>query len=132
MKNELRRLKMSKDKAKISNGGYAEMIKERKAIYPEHRQTVDEILSKWDGGLLCVMRVDEDENGDPSGVQVFVGGVSKVANTLALAETMANTAESLLKRVKKSAMEDLAKEIAGDDDMKEIMKMLIDIIGDKK
>lgn len=123
-----------KDEAKISNGGYAEMIKERKAVYPEHRQSVDEILSRWDGGLLCVMRVDEDENGDPHGVQVYVGGVSKVMTTLALAETMASTAEGILNKVKKTAIQDIAKEMADDKDIRELMKMFIDIVGegDKK
>jgi len=111
---------MSKDTSKIRNGGYADMIKERKAEYPTLRQTVDEVLSKWDGGLLCVMRVDEDENGDPTGVQTFVGGVSKLSASIALAETATDTAKTLAKRVKSSVMEDMVNDL---------MKMLKEALG---
>ena len=115
---------MSKDRTDISMGSYADMINERKANYKEMRQTVDEILSKWDGGLLCVMRVDEDEKGNPTEVRTFIGGVSQVPASLALAETAIVTAETLMKPIKESATEDLAKERISDISVKELMKIL--------
>lgn len=106
----------SKRHSEVFDGGYEKMMKERKSKMPELEAAVQEVLDDWSGETLCIIKIHEDENGDPSGNHVFIGGVTKLGTQLALAKVLMGTADDIRDRLLDVAKDNpgAAKQILGE------------------
>ena len=108
--------KDKKAKSGMFHGDYETMLKERQKKLPELEAAVQEVLNDWNGETLCVIKIHEDENGDPSGQHVFIGGVSKLGGQLALGKVLINTADGIRDRLLDIIKDDpsKAREVLGE------------------
>ena len=108
--------KDKKAKSSMFHGDYETMLKERQKKLPELEAAVQEVLNDWNGETLCVIKIHEDENGDPSGQHVFIGGVSKLGGQLALGKVLIKTADGIRDRLLDIIKDDpsKAREVLGE------------------
>lgn len=85
-----------KDKAsKIQAGTYEDMIKMRKKQLPELEETIQEVLKDYDGGMIAIMQVKEDENGMGEGHSVFIGGVGHVSTQIQMGKALMQASDQI-------------------------------------
>lgn len=65
------------DKSEVMTGGYEKMLKMREQKLPEIQEAINEVFKDYDGGSVAIIVMKEDENGMPSGRNLFMGGVSR-------------------------------------------------------
>ena len=92
------------------------MLKELKNKLPELEEAVNEVLADWNGETLCIIKIHEDENGDPSGQHVFIGGVTKFTSQLALGKVLISTADEIRDKILDVVKENpsLGKQVLGE------------------
>lgn len=104
----------------LIEGGFEQMIKTREENLPEVEKTINKVLNDYDGGMIAIVRVIDDENGDPEAQQVFIGGVSHLGSQVKLAkglnQAMDALRDSLLESCKGNpkAMKALLKELTNE------------------
>lgn len=81
---------MGENKRQSFAGDYEEMIKFRRKQKKEIMAGLEEVLDGYDGGMIAIVRVTEDENGDITGSKNFLAGVSKREARKAIKEGFAN------------------------------------------
>lgn len=103
-------------KSELFTGGYERMLKERKNKLPQLESAVQEVLDEWSGETICIIKIHEDENGDPSGQHIFIGGVSKISGQIALGKALSEASYNIRDKLIEVAKEDpgSAKAILGE------------------
>lgn len=104
-------------------GDFAKMMEERAKEYPKLRRDLDKLLGSWEGQLICVMVVDEDENGETEGVNIMLSGVSPLTSSLALTERLEKVSKELKQKTIKDAVSEMLDELTNQlDAIDEILK----------
>ncbi len=115
----------STDKSEVMHGGYEKMLKMREEKLPEIQEAINKVFKDYDGGLVAIIVMKEDENGMPSGRHLFIGGVSRLEVQLfmskALFEASDDAVNALLEAAKKNPKQFV-----------EITKQLLDFMGGKE
>lgn len=97
----------SKDKentsSKLSEGSFEDMIKTRKAGLPDYEEEIQEQLEDYDGGLIAIIRVEEDENGKASKIRATVVGAAHISSQLRLIRGLDKLGERLRDELIESA-----------------------------
>jgi len=115
----------SKDKGEKLKGGmikgdFETLQKMRKETMKEFEATIKEVFKDYDGEMIAIVRIREDENGDPEGHQECVLGVGSVESryklSRALQKVSNDTKNELMEscKVEPRAMVALAKAVAND------------------
>lgn len=73
-----------KRKDELVEGDFRKMMEMRKSSLPDLEDSINKILADYDGEMLAIVRVGEDENGDPEHHMVFIGGVSGIESQIRL------------------------------------------------
>lgn len=79
----------------LIKGDFETLVKLRKEHLPKVQKTINEVFKNYDGEMVAVIRIKEDENGDPCGQQVFIGGVGKLETQIKLACALNEAAEEM-------------------------------------
>jgi hypothetical protein len=106
-------------------GDYEEMMNKRKKELPTINKSILEVMKGYDGEMIAIIRVHEDENGDVMGRSIFVGGVGKMEAGGAIVEGCTE----IVSKVTDNMTKDLDKQlkVIGNDLIAELKK----IMGDK-
>lgn len=81
-------------------GGYEKLVETRKKELPQIEEQVQKMFENYNGEVMAVIRIYEDENGDPEAGETFIGGVSGAASSMALAAKLDEAGKHLRKVVK--------------------------------
>lgn len=104
----------SKD-SELVEGSYEKMMDMRKRMLSRIEKNINSALDGYDGGLIALFVMKEDENGKCVGSNVFISGVSRPESSLALAKVLSEASEevvdTLLDEIKKQDPEDVVKVI---------------------
>lgn len=85
----------NKSGSKLVRGDYEAMIKMRAKQLPEIEATINEALADYDGSMIAIIRIHEDENGKSERTQVMIGGVSHLGNHISLGKGLMQAADEL-------------------------------------
>lgn len=102
-------MKLFEDKTpltELSEGSYEEMMKKRKAELPRMQEAIQRIFDDYDGGHVVVLRMKEDENADPEGSQLFIGGVGKLSSNLKMSDALREASTTVLEHTAESVQGD--------------------------
>lgn len=95
----------SENNFSIESGSFEYFLKTRAKKLSELQDAINEILKDYDGGLVAIVVMKEDEDGLPSGKQMFLGGVSRPETQLMMSKALGDASrkaiELLLEAVKK-------------------------------
>ena len=107
--------------SELIGGGYPAMIKKRKEQLPKIQDNIQEILENYSGESIAIILMKEDENGDVTGSNMLMSGVSKVESQIRMAKAL-NIASN-------KAMDILMKGVEGNPKARlQIASMLVDSI----
>lgn len=109
----------------LEPASFEDMLKERKKAFDKIKQSVKETLKDYDGGMLAVLVMKEDENGMPSGAKVFLGGVGRPETQIELARALSQASDKALDIMLAEAKKDPIKFIS-------LAKQLIEFMGGEK
>lgn len=76
-------------------GGYEGMIKKRKAEMGHIEKEVNTILKDYDGEMLAIIRITEDENGKPEATHAYIGGVASIEAQLKMGKALSEAADNM-------------------------------------
>jgi len=113
------------EKRKTSQrGSYKELLKAREQELPKFQEKINEAFENFTGQAFVVMVVGEDENADPTGVRIVVGGVGQPGSMVRLGKEMHDTAHEVL--------EMSLKEQVADGDLDGLIEMAEELLTDIK
>lgn len=81
--------------ASMVEGSYEDMVKMRKKQLPEIKDEIQKMFKNYDGGLVAIITMDEDENGKSEGHSLFIGGVAHISTQLALGKALSEASEKM-------------------------------------
>lgn len=99
-------------KGRSFKGGFEDMMAERKKQLPEFQAHIQEHLADYNGEMVAVIKVSEDENGDPTGTSVFVGGVCTFESSMKMLRALDEAKDAITTQMAEGAAEN--PEIIGD------------------
>lgn len=105
----------------MNAGSFEDMMKARAKELPELEKSIEKFFKDYDGGLVLMMKVNEDENGEPVGMETNIVGTVQMASQIRLIKNLDRIKdkliEDLLEAVKDNpeAMITLAMETVGKD-----------------
>lgn len=102
--------------------GFENMLKIREENLPDYEREIEKALRNYDGGLVGIVRVFEDENGEPNSATEIAVGTASLSSQMALVGRLRNMADELEKKAnaaleahrkthKEPEMEELVEEI---------------------
>lgn len=94
------------ERAELVSGSYEDMLKQRQKMLPQMQEKIQELLSDYQGQAMALIVMQEDENGDPTGVSTVIGGASQVSSSIKLASAIDEGAKSLFNLILESAKGD--------------------------
>lgn len=89
----------------VIKGSFEDMLKKRQAELGNLQESIQKILGDYSGTSIAVVVVNEDENGDPSGREVFLGGVCTTASQIYLARSLKESADRIQDELMEQAKE---------------------------
>jgi glucose-6-phosphate isomerase len=109
----------------VQTGTFEEMRKIRKQKLPDIQKEVQKIFENYDGGMVAIITVDEDENGYADGHHMYIAGVAHLSSQLAIGKGLSEATDEVRDMLIKSAKDDPAA-------MKVILKSLLkEVMEDK-
>lgn len=79
-------------------GSHEDVLKIRRQVGEQFEKGIETILENYDGELVAVIRVVEDENGNPEQTRTFIGGVAGAQSTEALKEGLLEAVNTIRER----------------------------------
>lgn len=104
-------------------GNHQDVLKARKKMSKMFTDKIEEVLDGYDGELMAVVRVKEDENGNPHNTVSFVGGISGLESTLQLADAVHNLAHTIREKTDKN-LDEAIKVKEGSEAIDKLRKIL--------
>ena len=103
----------------LEKGGYEDIVKHREKQLPKIEAEIQKVLENYHGQGIALIMLEEDENGQATGVRSLISGVGHPTGQLQLAKSLISggqevidlLVESIAKESPEDAME-LAMEIA--------------------
>lgn len=106
-------------KTKILKGGFEEMVKQRQKNLPSIEANIQDIFKDYNGEMVAIVRINEDENGDPESSSTLISGVSGFASQVRLTKALDNAVSDLIKTVSLAIVES-----RGDEGIRELLAVL--------
>ncbi len=100
------------NQTEINSGSYEDMLKLRKKMLPKFQEGLNEVFEDYQGQSFCVVIMEEDENGEPSGAKVMMAGVSLPSTQVKMAHALRNASATALKVMLEAAKDDPKQLIA--------------------
>lgn len=94
-----------KRKDEMVEGDFRKMMEMRKGAIPDLEDSINSILDDYHGEMLAIVRVSEDENGDPNSHAIFIGGVAGIESQIRLARSLHEAEKSIHDSLLKNATE---------------------------
>lgn len=92
--------------SEMHKGSFEDLMKTRKDMLPEYEESIQKVFKDYSGNLVLIMRVEEDENADPTAVSTTVVGATTMAAQVRLIKS--------LDRIKKKLIDDMFEKAQGD------------------
>lgn len=93
----------SEEHVETHYGTAQEFIKQKNSTKDEVLGKVGNILKNYDGGMICVIVDESNEDGEVTGTEVFIGGNATPLGTMNFAAAMAKAADSFTKTAQEHA-----------------------------
>lgn len=97
-------------KKKIKPGGFrgdfADMMKHREELMPEFEDAIEQQFDNYNGEMVAIVQVDEDENGKPTGSTMFIGGVASMESSLRMLKALDEARDAIAKQIGQGLAED--------------------------
>lgn len=104
----------------MTGGSYEDMIKQRKKMMPQMQKTIEELFDNWSGEVFAIIKVKEDENGEPQGVDLVMSGAGTPESQIALSKGLDEASNEAIKL--------LAEGVASLDDPKDMMRAIKEVV----
>ena len=75
-------------KSKAFRGSFKDMMDERNKRLPEFKERIQEHFKNYNGEMVAVITIEEDENGDPHSGSIFVGGVATFDSSMRMLQAL--------------------------------------------
>lgn len=124
MKAQFNKDKKTIRETQVIAGDYSTMIDARKQHLPGIEDNINEILEDYDGEMIAVIRIREDENGTPQGAQTFISGVAQTESQLQLVKSLREMSVSMTKQLLDGARDEPRL-------LKEVLTGITKLMGDK-
>jgi hypothetical protein len=98
--------KKTKGKSSVKSGSFEDMIKARAKNKAEIEENIRGILADYDGGLIAIVRVGEDENGEANTQSTFVGGTAGMSSQIRMIKALSDSGDRLLETTLQEAKGD--------------------------
>ena len=82
-------------KATMKEGTFEDMVKMRKKQLPEIQASIQEMFKDYDGGMVAILTVKEDENGHAEGHNLFIGGVAHISQQLQMGKAFSQASDQM-------------------------------------
>lgn len=92
--------------SEMHKGSFEDLMKTRKEMLQEYEESIQEVFKDYSGELVLIMRVEEDENADPTAVSTTVVGATTMASQVRLIRS--------LDKVKKKLIDDMFEKVQED------------------
>lgn len=103
----------------LEKGDYEDIVKHRESHLPKIEAEVQKVLANYHGQGIALIVLEEDENGNATGVRSLISGVGRPSGQMQLAKALVDGGQEvidlLVKSIAKESPEealDLAMEIA--------------------
>ena len=99
------------DKKKVINkgtafsGDYEDVMKERAKQLPAFEKEIQEKFENYDGEMVAVIRIREDENGQPEHGDIFVGGVCSFESSMKMLKALDEAKDAITSQMAHGLME---------------------------
>ena len=99
------------DKKKVINkgtafsGDYEAMMKQRAKHLPEFEKEIQERFEDYNGEMVAVIRIREDENGQPERGEIFVGGVCSLESSMKMLKELDEAKDAITSQMAHGIME---------------------------
>lgn len=80
----------------VQEGNFEDLINARKKALAEYEEVISGVFKDYDGSLVLIMRVEEDENADPTAVSTNVVGATTMAAQVRLIKSMDKIKKKLI------------------------------------
>lgn len=117
--------KDNKKNVSLTEGNFREMMKKREQQLPIIENNIREALEDYSGQNMCLIVINEDENGDPEGASVVMAGVSTMETQIKMSQVLHKLSNKSMEILMESAsgnlpaMLQIATALAESDDMDE-------------
>lgn len=105
----------------MSGGSYEDLIKKRKEMLPKLQKDIEDFFEDWNGEVFAIVRVNEDENGDPIGANISMGGAGTSESQIALSKALEEASNDAIKL--------LAEGVASLDNPQDMMRAIKEVVG---
>lgn len=92
--------------SEMHKGSFEDLMKTRKDMLPEYEESIQEVFKDYSGDLVLIMRVEEDENADPTAVSTTVVGATTMAAQVRLIKSLDKIKKKLIDDMFEKAQED--------------------------
>lgn len=92
--------------SEMHKGSFEDLMKTRKDMLPEYEESIQEVFKDYSGDLVLIMRVEEDENADPTAVSTTVVGATTMAAQVRLIKSLDKVKKKLIDDMFDKAKED--------------------------
>lgn len=89
-----------------TKGSFEDMIKMRSDNQSDVEKSIQDVLKDYDGTMIAIIRLHEDENGDPDSETIFIGGTSHLENQVKFASILRNGYETFMRHMVESCSKD--------------------------
>ena len=83
-------------------GDFRAMMEERQKQLPDFEKTIQEQLKNYGGEMVALIRIHEDENGDPASSSVFVGGVASFESSMKMLQALDEAKDGITTQMAKN------------------------------
>lgn len=80
-------------------GGFEDMMNARKEHLPQFQKALQEHYKDYAGEMTLALTVREDENGDPTGHDFFIGGVAGATSSLRILKALDEAKDAIVKQL---------------------------------
>lgn len=92
--------------SEMHKGSFEDLMKTRKNMLPEYEESIQEVFKDYSGDLVLIMRVEEDENADPTAVSTTMVGATTMAAQVRLIKSLDKVKKKLIDDMFEKAQED--------------------------
>lgn len=111
-------------------GSFQDILKMRNQMNDHFQEGIKQLTDNYDGELIGIVRIKEDENGEPEQVLSFVGGIGVSESVMRLAQGLAQAAATIVDKHNQqiNRLESSSKgKDSPQDSIKKIIKALEDL-----
>jgi hypothetical protein len=91
--------KETEDSHETFKGSFEQMMKVRQANLKDIEKSINDVFKGYSGEMIAVVRVHEDENGEPESSTIFVGGVATYSASMSMMRALSEARETVAEQM---------------------------------